>query len=299
MLNISNVSKHYEKTKALDDVSFHISKGSCFGLVGPNGAGKSTLMKILASIIHDYTGDVFIDNKILTPEQKEKIGYVPQDICLEEGLSAIGNLSLFGKLYGLTGKKLKLRAIEVLKQINLEKRANDKVSTFSGGMKRRLNIGCSLMHNPDILIMDEATVGIDPQSRNYIFQMINRIKNDGRTIIYASHYIEEVELLCDEVVFIDSGVVVEKGAVNDLLKQYATPSIFIKGTPINLDKMKQYGDVVSKKGGYILSTNEPLQVMENMIAYCREHVIELEQLELVQPRLEDIFFSLTGSELRE
>ncbi|MFD2044237.1 ABC transporter ATP-binding protein [Ornithinibacillus salinisoli] len=299
MLKIKNVSKYYGKTTALGEVSLRIPKGSCYGLVGPNGAGKSTLIKILSSIIHDYTGEAIVDNKALTHEQKGKIGYVPQDICLEEGLSAIGNLYLFGKLYGLNGKKLKLRALEVLKQIDLENRAKDKVSTFSGGMKRRLNIGCSLMHNPDILIMDEPTVGIDPQSRNYIFQMISEIKNDGGTIIYASHYIDEVEVLCDEVAFIDKGEVVENGSVDELLKRYATPSIFMKGNPLTLNDIKQYGDVSAKKGGYMLTTNEPLQVMENIIAHCRNHVIDLERLELVQPRLEDIFFSLTGSELRD
>ncbi|PAV30507.1 ABC transporter ATP-binding protein [Virgibacillus profundi] len=299
MLTITNMEKHYGKIAALKEVSLTIPSGSCYGLVGPNGAGKSTLIKILASIIHDYKGEALINEILLNHDLKEKIGYIPQDICLEEDISAIGNLHFFGKLYGIKGKQLLKRTQEVLRLVGLSERSKDKVNTFSGGMKRRLNIGCALMHQPDLIIMDEPTVGIDPQSRRYIFQMIEDFKNAGCTIIYASHYMEEVEELCDHVAFIDKGEIVENGSVAELLQKYAIPSIYIKGSNITLEVVEKYGTASTKKGGYLLQTNEPLQVMENIILYCRENNIELERLELVQPRLEDVFFTLTGSKLRD
>ena len=299
MLSINSVEKHYGGIAALKGISIAIPSGSCYGLVGPNGAGKSTLIKILASIIRDYKGEAKMADISLNHEWKEKIGYVPQDICLEEDISAIGNLHFFGKLYGLKGKMLQKRAQEVMELVGLTERQKDKVSTFSGGMKRRLNIGCALMHQPDLIIMDEPTVGIDPQSRRYIFQMIENLKRAGRTIIYASHYMEEVEKLCDHVAFIDKGEIVENGAISELLQEYSIPSIYIKGNHITPETFEKYGETSAKKGGYLLHTKDPLNVMETIILYCRENELGLERLELVQPRLEDVFFTLTGSQLRD
>ncbi|OZU88906.1 ABC transporter ATP-binding protein [Virgibacillus indicus] len=299
MLKINNVKKHYGEIQALHEVSLFIPKGSCYGLVGPNGAGKSTLIKILASIIHDYKGEALIDENVLNRGLKEQIGYIPQDICLEEDISAAGNLYFFGRLYGIKGKVLRQRAQEVLQLVGLSERSKDKISTFSGGMKRRLNIGCALMHDPKLIIMDEPTVGIDPQSRRYIFQMIEGLKSKGCTIIYASHYMEEVERLCDHVAFIDKGEIIEKGSVSELLQKFAIPSIFIRGSHINSEVLEQYGSFINKNDGYLLSTQEPLNAMENIIKYCRQNKIDIDRLELVHPRLEDVFFTLTGSSLRE
>lgn len=299
MLKINKITKHYDEIKALNEVSLSIPKGSCYGLVGPNGAGKSTLIKILASIIHDYKGEALIDENILNRKLKEKIGYIPQDICLEEDISADGNLYFFGKLYGLKGKQLQRRAQEVTDLVGLSERSKDKISTFSGGMKRRLNIGCALMHEPELIIMDEPTVGIDPQSRRYIFQMIEELKNKGCTIIYASHYMEEIEKLCDHVAFIDKGEVIENGTISGLLQKFAIPSIFIRGNQISSAVLEQYGTFISKNGGYLLSTKQPLTAMENIIKHCRQNKIDIDRLELVHPRLEDVFFTLTGSSLRD
>ena len=163
MLAVKNVSKTYASVRALNNVSINISNGVCYGLVGPNGAGKSTLIKIIALIIHDFDGEIHCSG------QKNRIGYVPQDIALEETVSALDNLSFFGKLYGLRGKELKTRIDEVLADIGLEERKKDKVQTFSGGMKRRLNIGCAILHQPDLIIMDEPTVGDRSASRAFIF----------------------------------------------------------------------------------------------------------------------------------
>lgn len=299
MLTIHNVTKKYNNTDALRDVSINIPKGTCYGLVGPNGAGKSTLIKMIVSIIRDYKGDIQLNDNQLSNASKKRLGYVPQDIILEENISAVGNLHLFGKLYGLKRSQLDLRTKEVLELIGLRDRSKDKVFTFSGGMKRRLNIGCALMHNPDLIIMDEPTVGIDPQSRKYIFQMIEELKTAGCTVIYASHYMEEVEKLCDYVAFLDRGKIVEDGAIHELLKQYAVPSIYIKGSKLSLEELEQYGTISAKKDAFFLYTKEPLQAMEKIISYCRENSIDVERLELVRPRLEDVFFTLTGSNLRD
>ena len=292
LLTLNGIYKNYGKKTVLSNISLQVSKGSCLGLVGPNGAGKSTLIKIIASIIQDYRGELRFSDSV-------RIGYVPQDISLEETVSAKDNLQFFGRLYGLSGKALKERISEVLREIGLEKREKDKVQTFSGGMKRRLNIGCAILHEPDLIIMDEPTVGIDPQSRQHIFQMVDRFREAGKTIIYASHYMEEIERLCDEAAFIDHGKIVENGTIQQILQKHAVPSIFVKGGNALPDKINEFGSVAAKNGGYIVQTNRPLDAMEVVLQFYKEKNDQLERLELVQPKLEDVFFSLTGKELRD
>ncbi|HLT56520.1 MAG TPA: ABC transporter ATP-binding protein, partial [Bacillota bacterium] len=167
------------------------------------------------------------------------------------------------------------------------------------GMKRRLNIGCAILHEPDLIIMDEPTVGIDPQSRQHIFQMVDRFREAGKTIIYASHYMEEIERLCDEAAFIDHGKIVENGTIQQILQKHAVPSIFVKGGNALPDKINEFGSVAAKNGGYIVQTNRPLDAMEFVLQFYKEKNDQLERLELVQPKLEDVFFSLTGKELRD
>lgn len=292
LLTLNGIYKNYGKKTVLSNISLQVSKGNCLGLVGPNGAGKSTLIKIIASIIQDYRGELRFSDSV-------RIGYVPQDISLEETVSAKDNLQFFGRLYGLSGKALKERISEVLREIGLEKREKDKVQTFSGGMKRRLNIGCAILHEPDLIIMDEPTVGIDPQSRQHIFQMVDRFREAGKTIIYASHYMEEIERLCDEAAFIDHGKIVENGTIQQILQKHAVPSIFVKGGNALPDKINEFGSVAAKNGGYIVQTNRPLDAMEFVLQFYKEKNDQLERLELVQPKLEDVFFSLTGKELRD
>lgn len=293
MLKVHQVEKFYGKKQVLSDVTLSIPEGVCFGLVGPNGAGKTTLLKIISSIICDYAGEVQFTNPHV------RIGYVPQEIAFEETLTAWDNLSFFGKLYGLSGKKLKIRIDEVLTAIGLENWAKDKVMTFSGGMKRRLNIGCALLHWPKLLIMDEPTVGIDPQSRQYIFEMIHRLKKEGCTIIYASHYMEEIEHLCDAAAFMDHGEIVETGTLSEIMEEHAAPAIFIKGDECLPNDIKSIGSVEQREGGYLVSTARPLDAMEKVLNFCKEKGSSLERLELVKPRLDDVFFALTGKQLRE
>ena len=293
MIHIKNVSKVYGKIHALQNIQLSIPSGVCYGLVGPNGAGKSTLMKILAGIVKDYEGSVKFSSSNST-----SLGYVPQDICLEETLSAISNITFYGKIYGLKGEKLAARVQTILKEIELEERAKSKVKTFSGGMKRRLNIGCALVHEPSIVIMDEPTVGVDPQSRNHIFELIRTLKKQGKTIIYASHYMEEIETLCDYVAFIDNGKLVEQGSVTELLNRYAQPAVFVKGE-IPQAWLGPENMIQPKDGGWLLTTPNPLKTLSSLAARCEKQNIIPNQLSLMQPRLEEVFFSITGTTLRD
>lgn len=302
MIEIDHISKNYGSIQALDDVHFHIEEGQCFGLVGPNGAGKSTLMKILAGILLRFDGDILVNGRAVSKDRlhiKQQIGYIPQEICLEETLTAYDNMLLFGQLYKLSGKKLHERMDAVLEQIGLKDRKKDKVSIFSGGMKRRLNIGCALMHEPAVVIMDEPTVGIDPQSRNSIFALVNQLKAAGSTIIYSSHYMEEVEQLCDTIGMIDQGKLIEWGTMNELLDRHGNPSIFAAADGLDADAMKPFGTIEPKGDGFLIDSQSPLEALEQMVSYFREKEMQPRRLELYQPRLEDIFFQLTGTQLRD
>ena len=234
-LDIQHLSKKYGKKIALESISFSVKKGTCFGLLGPNGAGKSTTMKILTGIVIADNGSVKIlglDSIEHRQSIQQKVGYVPQSITLYEELNAYDNLLFFGKMYGVKDNLLKERIRKVLLQTGLLDRAKDKVKEYSGGMKRRINIAAALLHEPKILILDEPTVGIDPQSRNHIFDMIHELKKEGVTIIYSTHYMEEVEALCDEIAIIDNGKIITQGNLKELLEQYSTNAIYIETNQI-------------------------------------------------------------------
>ena len=214
LLNVNNLSKSYGDRLAVDRVSFQVQAGQTVGLIGPNGAGKSTTVSMICGLLRADAGSVELDGAAVLPGQsdaKRKIGFVPQDLALYEDLSARENLKLFGALYGLKGALLKTRCDAVLALVNLADRAADKPNTFSGGMKRRLNIAAALIHDPQLLILDEPTVGVDPQSRNAIFETLEKLKGLGRSLIYTSHYMEEVERLADHIVIIDHGKVLADG----------------------------------------------------------------------------------------
>lgn len=291
MLQLNNIEKVYGKKHVLHHIDLHIEKGICFGLVGPNGAGKSTLLKIIAQIIEANKGSVSLD-------KRTKIGYIPQEICLEEKLSAKTNVGLFGKIYGLRGEALTNRVKEILELVGLTDRQHEKVMHFSGGMKRRLHIGCGLIHHPELILMDEPTVGVDPQSRQYIFLLLKKLREKGVTIIYASHYMEEVEQLCDAVAFIDDGKIVETNTMNELLQEHATPGVFTKGMS-EAPNVHGKVQILKKDGGWLLLTEEPLQLMEEILQQKKQDDFPLDRLELIQPKLTDVFFTLTGSQLRD
>lgn len=208
LLDVKNLSKSFAQRKVVDAISFSVQPGQTLGLLGPNGAGKSTTVSMICGLLAADQGQVLLDGQAMgagNHAAKHKIGLVPQDLALYEDLSARENLKLFGALYGLSGARLQKRCDAVLELVNLQDRAGDKPSSFSGGMKRRLNIAAALLHDPQLLILDEPTVGVDPQSRNAIFDSLEILKSQGRALIYTSHYMEEVERLADHIVIIDHG----------------------------------------------------------------------------------------------
>ncbi|MBH8599232.1 ABC transporter ATP-binding protein [Thermoactinomyces sp. CICC 10523] len=302
MIQIAHLKKRYGNKQALDGISLSIPSGICFGLIGPNGAGKSTLMKILCGVLEEYEGEVSmngIDIRERKAELKRKIGYVPQDIVLHETLTARDNLMFFGSMYRMKGNELRQRVDEVLRLVGLAERGNDPVKSFSGGMKRRINIGCALMHNPDFIIMDEPTVGVDPQSRNYIFEMIYALKEDKKTILYSSHYMEEVEAICEEIALVDNGKVLESGDIAGLIDKYSTAGVYLEADGVSAESLQNFGEVLAKKDGWLICSEDPLGVMNQLALWLKQQEISVGRLELSKMTLEDIFLSLTGKSLRD
>lgn len=302
VVEINQLLKIYGEKKAVDQISFSVKEGSCFGLLGPNGAGKSTTMKILTGIIDANAGNVSIFGRDATKEREQirmQVGYVPQEITLYEKLSARDNLQFFGEMYGLRGKELSQRITDVLTEVGLLDRAKDAVSTFSGGMKRRINIAAALLHKPKLLILDEPTVGIDPQSRNHIFEMIRRLTNEGVTIIYSTHYMEEVEALCDEIAIIDGGKVIVQGTLEALLDQYAQSAIYFESDSMEPPQLVTSSSVIQEGKGYLIETDRLLETMAEITEKVKIHGNNVKALEITRPTLEKVFLSLTGTSLRD
>jgi len=303
LLEVSALRKAYGKKQALDNVTFSLREGTCFGFLGPNGAGKSTTMKILTGIVKADSGFVKLLGRDITNDTdavSRHIGYVPQEITLYEKLSAYDNLEFFGQAYGVRGSELKQRIREVLTRTGLLDRAKDEVQTFSGGMKRRINIAAALLHRPKLLILDEPTVGIDPQSRNHIFEMIRELNQQGVTIIYSTHYMEEVEALCDIVAIMDQGAVKALGPLGDLLEQYGRKEVYVEAAGLTEAPVCAGVSAARKAGaGWVLETERPEAVMQTMLSTAATQKWHVKQLELVRPSLESVFLSVTGTALRD
>ena len=219
IVNVTGLVKRFGDFTAVDGVSFQIAEGSIFGLLGPNGAGKTTAISMISCLVTPDEGDVIVDgHSVLTDSAavRRVLGVVPQEIALYPTLTAAENLRFWGKMYGLHGRGL-AEAVEYgLKMAGLEDRAKDRVETFSGGMKRRINIAAGILHRPRVLLMDEPTVGIDPQSRNHILETVRELNREGMTVLYTSHYMEEVEALCDSIAIVDHGKVIATGSLEEL-----------------------------------------------------------------------------------
>ncbi|HSI73078.1 MAG TPA: ABC transporter ATP-binding protein, partial [Fimbriimonas sp.] len=227
MVTATKLRKTYGANIAVDDVSFEIGKGEMFGLLGPNGAGKSTTIGMLVGALNPDSGSVNIGGKgsPISAEVRRQVGLAPQALALYEDLTAAENLSFYGALYGLNGVRLKERVEWCLTFAGLADRANHLVKTFSGGMKRRVNMAAALIHEPEVVLFDEPTVGVDPQSRNYIFDSILALKEQGTTILYTTHYMEEAQRLCDRVAIIDKGKLLAMDTVDGLLETYGGNSV--------------------------------------------------------------------------
>ncbi|WP_099351400.1 ABC transporter ATP-binding protein [Fredinandcohnia onubensis] len=310
MLEVIDLSKKYKQKYAAQGINMFLEKGEIVGLLGPNGAGKSTTISMLSSLVVPTSGDVRLLNEstIKNPQNIRKIlGVVPQEIALYTDLSAEENLRFFGEIYRLKGAELKKRIEEVLEQIGLTDRRKDLVKTFSGGMKRRLNIGVALLHNPEIIIMDEPTVGIDPQSRNYILETVKRLnKERGMTVLYTSHYMEEVEFLCDRIYIMDKGHIIASGTKEELkniLSSENTISIQVERVKEEFMQLLEADSAVRqvKVQDRVVTVIVPKEynLFQKISQIAEETITTLISVEVKAPTLEDVFLHLTGRALRD
>ena len=305
MINIQQITKIFPKVTALDAVTLEVKQQEFFGLLGPNGAGKTTLMNLLVGYINPDSGTITIDGGIVTQDSLEirkKIGFVPQSISLYDELSAQENLEVFGQMFDIPRKLLKTRIEEQLNAVELYERRKDKVKSFSGGMKRRLNIIASLLHDPKVLLCDEPTVGVDPQSRNAIFDFLTYLNKQGKTIIYTTHYMEEAERLCSRIGIIDHGKIIALGTIDDLLEQlkYEETIAIIKNisTEKNRSVFERFGTLIEEDDHYELKPAEGFLLSE-FFAGIEKQGIKYSWVELHRPTLEALFLQLTGRRLRD
>jgi ABC-2 type transport system ATP-binding protein len=307
LLEVVDLHKRYGAEVALDGVSFQVPEGEVFGLLGPNGAGKTTLLSIVSCLLEPTGGEVRLLGRRVSPADQEArrvIGIVPQELAVYEGLTARENLHFFGELYGLPRRALRLRVDEILAAVGLTDRANDRVQHFSGGMKRRLNLGAALVHGPRLLLLDEPTVGVDPQSRNHIFEEVRRLNSAGLTVVYTSHYMEEVEALCRRVGIMDRGKLLACEALPSLLHQMRGLVRFrVSGLPSGLrERLKGLPDcALRERDGRALELEcgDVKGTLVRLVGLLTEAGVELLHLETEEPNLERVFLHLTGRALRD
>lgn len=301
----NNLCKSYGEIQALQNLDLAIEPGSFFGLLGPNGAGKSTFMSIVSGFLSADSGTLSLFGKSLDPnnmDQKRMIGLAPQHIALYKEMSAEGNLALFGKLYGLRGKGLQNRINNSLELAQLTDRRKSLVKEFSGGMMRRLNIAVALLHDPKIILCDEPTVGVDPQSRNAIFDTLVELKRQGLTVIYSTHYMEEAERLCDTIAIIDHGRIHRIGDLDTLLKDL--PSISTITARINaLTKAQQttfdtFGKTTKQEKNLVLEPATDFR-LSRFYAWVENENLDTRTFSIGKASLENLFLQMTGKELRE
>lgn len=310
MINIKNVLKKYGNNTAIDDLSLDIKEGEIFGLLGPNGAGKTSLINAIIGLNKIDKGDIFIFGKTLDENEKEikrQMGIVPQDLAIYNDLTAYENIDLFASLYGLKGKEKNNNINEVLGFVGLLDKKDEYPKSFSGGMKRRLNIAVAIVHQPKLVIMDEPTVGIDPQSRNKILESVRILNKRGTTIIYTTHYMEEVEAVCSNIGIIDSGKLIAKGSKEELknLVQDEEKAIFkIKPLDINLlediRNIEGVNSAIKKDESLEIIWNREESKLSNIVKLIgSKDDINIESIKVESPNLETVFLTLTGKKLRD
>lgn len=310
MLETEELKKVFKGKTAVEGASLYIDKGESVGLLGPNGAGKSTTISMISTLLKPTSGDVRLNGKsvIKNPaEMRRVLGVVPQEIALYAELSAYENLKFFGRIYGLTGKPLESAIQKALELVGLKERQKEIVKTYSGGMKRRINIAAAMMHEPEVIIMDEPTVGIDPQSRSHILEMVRKLnKEKGLTVLYTSHYMEEVERLCDRVYIMDHGKIIASGTKDELksiLSSEETVLIeldrpypeFFKELQ-SLDTIKQASET---EKGIKLILPKGSRVLGKIFQASERHQVQIINVNVQTPSLEDVFLHLTGRKLRD
>ena len=310
LLEVKELSKSYGNIKAVGGISFEIQKGEIFGLLGPNGAGKTTTISMLSCLIKPDSGDAFVDGcSILkdSMEVKKRIGVVPQDVSLYPTLSAQENLVFFGEMYGLTGSKLREKVDDVLEVVGLKNSRKEAINKYSGGMKRRINIAVGLLPSPKLLILDEPTVGVDPQSRTNILETLKELNKKGLTILYTSHYMEEVEFLCHRIAIMDLGKIIAIGSLNELrllvgerdLLRISTANEISKDLVETVKKIPDVSEARVLDESIEILTLHGRKLLPQIIEIFADTGVKIKSVEVKEPNLESVFLHLTGKELRD
>lgn len=307
---VKDLTRSFGTFRAVDGLTFSVGKGEIFGLLGPNGAGKTTTLSMMSGLVRPTGGKLLVNGVDMRKRPRDvrpAIGIVPQTLALYTSLTARDNLSFFGGLYGLRGNRLRRRIEGALRVAGLTDRAGDIVDTFSGGMKRRLNLAVALVHKPSILFLDEPTVGVDPQSRNAIFESVEKLRHDGMTVVYTTHYMEEAERLCDRVAIVDHGKVV---AIDEpeRLKQIVGGDCFtveldtadVGALVSMLRASPTIRDVrVSEPGQLEIEATEVQDALMHLVESARTARVSIKSMSIARPSLEMVFLRLTGSSLRD
>ncbi|SDW21507.1 ABC transporter ATP-binding protein [Paenibacillus sp. PDC88] len=309
VLEIEGLTKKFGDFVAVDHMNLKLREGEIFGFLGANGAGKSTTIHLISSLLRASKGEIRLLGKNIAKNSrfaKMNIGIVPQDIAIYENLTAYENVHFFGGLYGLRGKELQERSLEALNFVGLTDKAKQYPKNFSGGMKRRLNIACAIAYQPKLIIMDEPTVGIDPQSRSYILDSVRKLNQMGCTIIYTSHYMEEVEEICTRIAIVDHGKIIAEGTKEQLTSTITdTKDIWIgykSALPLDIEFLKQIHGVIEVEADdqmiQIRSKSE-VNNLNQLIYQLMTHEVEIRSVEEQAPNLETVFLTLTGRKLRD
>ncbi|MEG0366645.1 MAG: ABC transporter ATP-binding protein [Coprobacillus sp.] len=309
ILEVKNLEKSFNKNKAVNDLSFYVNKGEILGLLGPNGAGKSTTISILSTLLENDNGSIeafgvsFDKN---TNKIKAQLGIVPQEIAIYEDISAYKNVAFFASLYDVSKQDLDKKVMDALSFVGLDDKKDDKPKTFSGGMKRRLNIACAIAHQPKLLILDEPTVGIDPQSRNHILSSLKLLREKGTTIIYTTHYMEEVEEIADRIIIMDKGKKIAEGTLKELLEKYKDTLIYtlyldnvsldIKDSLLKIEGLETIEIIDNSIKATVSKNNDTL---DKILLFLVQHNYHIRKMETEEGNLEMVFLELTGKKLRD
>jgi ABC-2 type transport system ATP-binding protein len=309
ILTVSSLTKHFKTQRVLNGISFDVRRGEILCILGPNGAGKSTTINIMTGVLAKSSGEISFNGQPVEQQlrsYKQSLGIVPQDITLYEELSPEKNIAFFASLYGLHGKVLKKAVDDALVFAGLEQRRHDKVKTFSGGMKRRLNIACAIAHKPELVIMDEPTVGIDPQSRNHILDSIKKLKDQGMTVIYTTHYMEEVETIASRIIILDKGSIIAEGTTESLKESVANERHYTIEVEENgkISEEKFYTIEGVKKvhleeNTITITSVRGIENLDQIIALLTENGEKIRNITSERASLETVFLKLTGRTLRD